>query len=474
MQLNQHSTKQIFSMSFSAQQVLFGMLLLFSILTTCSCSQGGSRNNSSQNTNIVLPEFIDDISIYPSLLEPELKVKGRGFKNRLTSRREGEFTFTYQTEGNLVARKCTYRNGRLIGEMTDYYPSGELASIRFFDDSNNYTTNLITKVDILEAEGGDGPDFSYIANYEGLDTIQIPVNVGEWKFLYEYGAIQSILHYKNGELDGTATRYYGMDNIESEENYRDGVLHGSSKYYDFDGALIGSYNYVDGSMEGEQIALHSNGSLYWREVIQNDITQTSEGPFTESGRPILKVDSLNGKRHGQFVSYYPNDTIHIIAQYANGELDGTFRENFENGNPWFKRQYENGKLDGWSTVFSQDGHKLSEVPYKNGVANGMAWIYSENPPHDFVCNEVYVNGHLKESPQTPSYASDGQKCYHCGKGSYRGGFCSICGAASGERLLESFSNRANCEMCGGTGVVPNSRNKYRPCPSCRGKGIQTY
>lgn len=73
---------------------------------------------------------------------------------------------------------------------------------------------------------------------------------------------------------------------------------------------------------------------------------------------------------------------------------------------------------------------------------------------------------------TPTYASDGLKCTQC-IGHYQGGFCDICGAASPERVQESYSKAANCKYCQGSGVIPNG-NRYKVCPSCRGTGKQTY
>lgn len=82
---------------------------------------------------------------------------------------------------------------------------------------------------------------------------------------------------------------------------------------------------------------------------------------------------------------------------------------------------------------------------------------------------------IKKAPPaktTTTYASDGLKCTQC-FGHYQSGYCTQCGAASPDRVQESYSKAANCEYCQGSGVIPNG-NRYKVCPSCRGTGKQTY
>jgi hypothetical protein len=80
------------------------------------------------------------------------------------------------------------------------------------------------------------------------------------------------------------------------------------------------------------------------------------------------------------------------------------------------------------------------------------------------------------SPQGQGkYLTDGQKCSRC-TGYYRGGFCDVCGGASGERVNESYSKAANCEFCGGSGLIEKGgiHGGKKLCSSCKGKGKQIY
>jgi hypothetical protein len=65
-----------------------------------------------------------------------------------------------------------------------------------------------------------------------------------------------------------------------------------------------------------------------------------------------------------------------------------------------------------------------------------------------------------------------EKCSRC-SGDFVEGFCERCGAASAEKVNETYSNMPNCEMCSGTGVSDGYDGK-RICSVCNGKGKQTY
>jgi hypothetical protein len=65
-----------------------------------------------------------------------------------------------------------------------------------------------------------------------------------------------------------------------------------------------------------------------------------------------------------------------------------------------------------------------------------------------------------------------EKCSRC-SGDFEEGFCERCGAASAEKVDETYSNMPNCEMCSGTGITDGYDGK-RICSVCNGKGKQTY
>jgi hypothetical protein len=62
-----------------------------------------------------------------------------------------------------------------------------------------------------------------------------------------------------------------------------------------------------------------------------------------------------------------------------------------------------------------------------------------------------------------------EKCSKCGS-YYVDGFCERCGAASAEKVYESYSNRPNCDLCNGAGYMYGGNGSNLVCPSCSGTG----
>jgi hypothetical protein len=80
----------------------------------------------------------------------------------------------------------------------------------------------------------------------------------------------------------------------------------------------------------------------------------------------------------------------------------------------------------------------------------------------------------RQIQQQTHYASDGQRCSHCGLGHYRNGYCDMCGAASPEIVVQSLLNAPACDMCKGTGYIHAMNGDLVVCPACNGTGKETY
>lgn len=167
---------------------------------------------------------------------------------------------------------------------------------------------------------------------------------------------------------------------------------------------------------------------------------------------FMKAYYIKGLKNGECVWYFKNSGNKISARenYVNDTLNGLRITYHEDGGKEFVENYVNGKLEGKRLIYMKGGELL--------------WAH-----------EVYKNGELIPEKKTKAYTSDGQKCSQC-FGHYRGGFCSQCGKAAPDRLKESYSKLANCEMCNGLGFVPRGgiHGGKKLCPSCKGKRKQIY
>ncbi len=98
-----------------------------------------------------------------------------------------------------------------------------------------------------------------------------------------------------------------------------------------------------------------------------------------------------------------------------------------------------------------------------------AQVYDKNETEKWnTLLKKYGKGEIE--PELNNYNK--QRCTQC-TGYYSDGFCVLCGAASAQRVNETYSKAPNCEFCGGAGYTDGYDGK-KLCISCRGNGKQTY
>lgn len=111
--------------------------------------------------------------------------------------RIGEWVYYHEKSNNVMTRE-NYKNGKLEGTVTTYYPNGKV------------TEELNYKNGLKEGEN----------NYYSPD-----------------GILLKKLLYTNDQLQGTATYYDAFGNVVIEGFYKDGKKHGLWKYYK-DGKVV--------------------------------------------------------------------------------------------------------------------------------------------------------------------------------------------------------------------------------------------
>lgn len=104
------------------------------------------------------------------------------------------------------------------------------------------------------------------------------------------------------------------------------------------------------------------------------------------------------------------------------------------------------------------------------------WKPCKEPYQCQVCSPECGRKHTAEmNSLMDSLSTSLDKCTNCDRGSYKEGFCNICGAASQEKVEESKSKMADCSLCNGTGIekatTPGLTGETgRICPMCDGTG----
>lgn len=258
---------------------------------------------------------------------------------------------------------------------------------------------------------------------------------------------------------------YSSDEIVRSLNY---ATLDNYHHFNHDGILHYEQNYSQTNHEKncEIIYYNDDGTLSGKLVRQ-------EGKYVPDGVFVLKygngsikeTDSIiNGRITGMHREYYPSGQIKAEFNRIDGASQGQFKEFYETGQVMKESEFVDGIIRGLITEYSELGEVI-------GTKESTADKVDKAIAKDEAENRKAENAEAAQK----SYSTDGQKCSQC-FGHYRAGFCTQCGKASGERVNESYSKAANCEYCGGSGLVTTGgiHDRKKVCPSCKGKGKQIY
>ena len=287
------------------------------------------------------------------------------------------------------------------------------------------------------------------------------------------GDVISTIDYFN--LNGTLPLYEVFRNAYYGGSEFDKLVRSLIYYtHDYDGKLIHdgilhtewrcSQSYIRKKKDIEIILYNDDGTISGKRAHQ-DGKIVPDGVFElrYGDGSIKSTDSIvNGTYNGMHREYYPSGKIKVEFNKINGRGIGQFKEFYETGQLKTEFKYVDGRIRGWITNYSEFGELINTVESSLDIIDRN--IAKES-----------ANERRAEEVNKKSYITDGQKCSRC-TGYYRGGFCNVCGGASGERVNESYSKAANCEFCGGSGLIEKGgiHGGKKLCSSCKGKGKQIY
>ena len=182
---------------------------------------------------------------------------------------------------------------------------------------------------------------------------------GQWINYHENGKVKSVGFWKNNALDSNWVFYNTSGQKVLEENYVSGKKHGNQTKYDSLG-IIKITHFYQGKKDGLEVFYFSGlDSLKYQE--SNYVNNKKDGKSYEydtSGNIItiinynmgLLVDKKeinrydkNGKKHGRWISFYPNKKIKKEETYQHGVLNGISKTYNKKGGIKEIENYEKGK-----------------------------------------------------------------------------------------------------------------------------------
>jgi antitoxin component YwqK of YwqJK toxin-antitoxin module len=243
------------------------------------------------------------VTIYTSL--------GEGSCGLSVNENEEWVIYAYMQDGVISTNTCTR------SEQKKYVSAVDYKSLKYFK-SNPSITEWKNDLGILVAVG----------------KLENNMPIGNWKYFYENGDIESEGSYKNGEYDGKWLKYHDLETRVAQLRYNKKIPQDSI----LDLQLIKNKikeikNFKEGLADGEFIYFGSNS---------ND-------------KPDRITNYKKGRLDGKSIVYYDNGIIFYEQNFKAGELDGYIRIYYENGQLREEGKFIKGKATGVFKLYNKSG-----------------------------------------------------------------------------------------------------------------------
>lgn len=364
---------------------------------------------------------------------------------RLTTKafynKEGERTgsWTWYNENLKIKEKASYSDGKLDGENTIFYPSGQMSHKAFYKEGELEGEYLYYN------ENGALKQRKYYSGGLLTDTGTFYFDVGE--VIPEY-----VFDYKEGKAQGVASEFYANGELYTAMLFKDGNRHGTEKLYHKNGEVYKEYAYVEGLLQGTYKSYYPNGI---KAETGNYLEDELNGPyqtFYPDGTLKSEMTYDEGLLDGSFTYYDYDGKKHYNYNYRDGEVidyrfynkeGGLIREGKKRGGEFYYKGYTSngtlsseglydvsgGKTGDWK-FYDQNGNLSSEGSYEENLAIGAHTFYYENGKVKSIDNYVndtltgynvgyYVNGNLSGQGGYKNNLKQGEWRYYYANGEVR-------------------------------------------------------
>jgi len=183
---------------------------------------------------------------------------------------------------------------------------------------------------------------------------------------------------ESGKHHGKWTKYYaGQPVIRYEGQFEHGVPVGEFKYFYETGKLQTVANYSEKGTVCSTVSYFGNGTKLAEGVYLNR-EKDGKWVFYDGHSNVIAVDYYkNELKHGKCIVYHPTGELIEEVNYEKGIQHGMWKRYFKNGNLHFQGNVENGKWDGPYVFNYPDGKKLVVGVYEHALKQGD-WLYYDD------------------------------------------------------------------------------------------------
>lgn len=268
---------------------------------------------------------------------------------------------SYYENGELLA-EGNYVEGKLEGDYARYYETGEREALfRYANgvldgkaiewyESGKERANRLYKEGSLHSERSQPAVLIYTEDHSH----------------------QEIQDFKDGKPHGNHVKYHTNGRKSYVAHYEEGLIHGKEQLFDAEGNSIGEGEYVQGKKVGKHWKKHENGTTAFLALFdKKGALKEAVREFAENGQKIAEYSlDIEGKLHGNFLSWHENGEQKMICNYDHGEFDGKQQEFYENKQLRFEGFYVDKLREGLFREWHQDGTPSFEGTFAEGNKEG--------------------------------------------------------------------------------------------------------
>lgn len=362
-------------------------LLLLVILAGCSMYS----SQSDQNT-IVSMQLLDRNGFSETISSVE----------RLAHFQKAEFLSAqpYQKVLRIFGKD---REGRTTSKVTSYHPNGEVFQYLEVTDGRahgqyrEWHLNGTLKVEATIIEGiadvGEAAQASwlfdqtsYVWNEEGRLVAEIRYDKGVLEgpstYYHPNGTIERLVPYRKGTKEGEVVCYNAQGDLKERCHYKEDLKQGRAEGFwtqnqpmfleEYEAGSLRSASYYD--KEGKEVccvtegmgtqAIFTGNQLHSLAEIQNGKAQGNVKIFYSNGTVQCTYFINGGKKEGEEVEYYPNQTHPKLRMFWHEDtLDGIVTTWYPTGNRESQREMSGNQKQGLSFAWYGDGQLMFVEEY---------------------------------------------------------------------------------------------------------------
>ncbi|RSK35257.1 hypothetical protein EI290_06045 [Hymenobacter metallilatus] len=292
-----------------------------------------------------------------------------------------------------------YLDGNMSGEWKWYRPNGNLNLVRQYEKGH---------------QEGKEEHFTNTGRVSLRNQYHNDELDGYSESFYDHGQLRRAGYYTNGEQQGTWRQYYVTGQLSEEYNLQSGSLHGQTRSFTPGGQLT-QERWIEYGRDLNVTSYDSTGRVVDRITLlptSRTITkhypngkplvesswlcydnQGTEKWLTPAGKPEIVVEMDQGKQHGMYRAYHPF-TGKLLAEgrYVEGRREGEWKTYYPSGALERKGAYQHGEWEGeWLTYF-ENGKLERTTTYHQGDLQGPLRVF--NMQGELLLEKLYANGEI--------------------------------------------------------------------------------